>query len=261
MFNLGPVVGKRPLVKFGGDLIAITSDGYVPVLQLLKTGRVGDYLAVSDTISSAVTEAVQFYGHNFGWQVVFHPEANWLLVNVPAGGSTFQHIMNTQTGAWCVFKGWEAICWARFKDKLFYGSSDGGVCQVDIGASDVGMAIRGDIITAYKYFRVFSQKTFSMIRGLVSADASVSYNLDVVTDFETPGPLESATNVVVSGSTWAGLTWANFKWPKPVTELSEWQTTDKQGTAVAARLSVSSIGARLSLSAIEVKYDVNKGVL
>ena len=54
-FNLGRVVGDRPLIKFAGDLIAITVDGYIPLTQFLAKGRDSDSLARSDAISSAVS--------------------------------------------------------------------------------------------------------------------------------------------------------------------------------------------------------------
>ena len=38
IFHLGTVIGDKPLVKLGGDLIAITSDGYIPLLQFLGAG-------------------------------------------------------------------------------------------------------------------------------------------------------------------------------------------------------------------------------
>ena len=39
IFQLGPVVGDRPLVNLGADLICITADGYIPLLQFLDAGR------------------------------------------------------------------------------------------------------------------------------------------------------------------------------------------------------------------------------
>ena len=36
IFHLGAVIGDRPLIKLGGDLIAITADGYIPLLQFLR---------------------------------------------------------------------------------------------------------------------------------------------------------------------------------------------------------------------------------
>ena len=54
-YKLGPVIGDRPLVKLGGDLIAITSDGYIPLLQFIGAGREQRQLAISDKIAPTVT--------------------------------------------------------------------------------------------------------------------------------------------------------------------------------------------------------------
>ena len=61
-YKLGPVIGDRPLVKLGGDLIAITSDGYIPLLQFLGAGREQRQLAISDKIAPTVTQSVFSFG-------------------------------------------------------------------------------------------------------------------------------------------------------------------------------------------------------
>ena len=89
-YKLGPVIGDRPLVKLGGDLIAITSDGYIPLLQFLGAGREQRQLAISDKIAPTVTQAVSSFGSVAGWQAILvFSEANWLLFNLPEddGGS------------------------------------------------------------------------------------------------------------------------------------------------------------------------------
>ena len=108
-YKLGPVIGDRPLVKLGGDLIAITSDGYIPLAcSSSAPGREQRQLAISDKIAPTVTQAVANFGSAAGWQAILFSEANWLLFNVPEddGGSRFiQHTMNVQTGAWCSASG------------------------------------------------------------------------------------------------------------------------------------------------------------
>ena len=170
VFDIGPLIGRRGLVKLGGDLIAITTDGYVPVRRLLQTGREGDRLALSDNIASAVTEAGRFFGDNFGWQAVLHTPANWLLFNVPAASATVQHVMNTQTGAWCKFTGWPARCFGRFDDRLFWGAADGTVREADVGMSDGGSNIDGEVQTAYSYFKSAATKDFDEIRPAYRVD-------------------------------------------------------------------------------------------
>ena len=62
IYHLGKVIGDRPLVKLGGDLIAITSDGYIPLLQFIGAGREQRQLAISDNIAPTVTDAVRIQG-------------------------------------------------------------------------------------------------------------------------------------------------------------------------------------------------------
>ena len=84
-YKLGAAIGDRPFVKLGGDLIAITSDGYIPLLQFLGAGREQRQLAISDKIAPTVTQAVANFGDVAGWQAILFSEANWLLFNVARG--------------------------------------------------------------------------------------------------------------------------------------------------------------------------------
>ena len=101
IYKLGKVIGDRPLQKLGADLIAITSDGYIPLLQFLGAGREQRQLAISDKIAPSVTEAVRMYGETAGWQPILYSEGNWLLFQRAVRPVRVQHVMNVQTGAWC----------------------------------------------------------------------------------------------------------------------------------------------------------------
>ena len=89
-YKLGPVIGDRPLVKLGGDLIAITSGRLHSLAPIHRSaGREQRQLAISDKIAPTVTQAVATFGSVAGWQAILFSEANWLLFNVPEddGGS------------------------------------------------------------------------------------------------------------------------------------------------------------------------------
>ena len=162
------MIGDRPLVKLGGDLIAITSDGYIPLLQFLGAGREQRQLAISDKIAPTVTQAVSSFGSVAGWQAILFSEANWLLFNVPEddGGSRFiQHTMNVQTGAWCSFRGMNARCWETYKGKLYYGTGAGLVMQADTGGADGATSIRGLVRSAYNYLQSPYDKQFQFAQG------------------------------------------------------------------------------------------------
>lgn len=262
IWNIGRLVGDRPLVKVGGDLIAITSDGYVPMSKMLTGGRVAETqgIALSETISSTVTAHASVYGGIDGWDCILHTPANWLLFNVPVPGGE-QHVMNTQTGAWCRFIGWDARVWARFNDKLYFGDTKGRVCEANIGHNDDGTAIEGDVQGAFSYMGSPSEKRFTLARALIEADSSISFQLGATTDFNEEGPLSTASALVSEGAAWNASPWNDTGWGGGRVTLQEWQALDRNGTAISMRLRTSTTGANITYYAADIISEQTQGIL
>ena len=260
-WNIGRLVGDKPLVKVGGDLIGITTDGYVSMGQLLTKGRVAERMAsLSDTIASTVTERGRLYGDINGWDSVLYTPASWLLFNIPIGGGE-QHVMNTQTKAWCRFRGWDAKCFAIHKDRLFFGTR-GKICEANAGSSDDGAPIFGDVQTAYNYLGTPNDKRFTMARALVSADANIS-NLKIATssDFTEEAVTETLTDIALSGAEWNKASWNTADWAGGTFVLNEWQQLNREGSALSLRVTVNTAGARVSFFAADIRFEPTTGIL
>ncbi len=239
IFNIGRPIGERPLVKFGPDLVAITSDGYLPLRQFLRLGRSQTNLALSDTISGAVSEAVRSFGANFGWQAVLYPRSNWLLFNVPLveNAQSEQHVMNTLTNAWCKFTGMNAGCWAVHEDLLYFGGMGGEVFLADNSAADDGSSIIGDAQSAYVYFGGRAAlKRFTMFRPVLSSDASVNVSMGLGVDFADAVGVSAVQSVAVPGTLWNTELWDTFLWAGGQNIQKGWQTASEIGTAAAIRI-------------------------
>ena len=239
IFNIGRPIGSRPLVKFGADLIVITSDGYIPLLQFLRTGRVQTNLAISDNISGAVSDAVRSFGANFGWQPILYPRSNWLLFNVPTveNGQADQHAMNTLTGAWCRFTGMNAASWAVHEDLLYFGGELGVVFLADDKFSDDGSNIIGDAQSAYVYFGGRATlKRFTNFRPVVSSDAVLNIVMGLGVDFEAAVGVNVVQSTGVAGTLWNVGLWNTFLWDGGLAIQKDWQSASAIGTAAAVRI-------------------------
>ena len=147
-FNIGRVLGDRPLVKFGGDLLALTDNGLTSVLDLIRP-RQGDFLRLSDKVQSLISQDAKLYGDRSDWQMIYHPQANWLMCHVPEQqGVAHQYVQNSQTGAWTIFDGFPVHCWEVFDRNVYFGGPDGAVHLADTGKSDGGNEIDAELITA-----------------------------------------------------------------------------------------------------------------
>ena len=74
VYDLGPPLGPKALVKFGGDLAVVTSDGVIPLSQALKLDRSEqNEVALTAKIVNAFAAAVRNYSANAGWQGILYP--------------------------------------------------------------------------------------------------------------------------------------------------------------------------------------------
>ena len=262
VFRLGRVIGDRPLIKLGGDLVAITADGYMPLLQFLKTGRTQTQLAVSDAIASAVSADVRLYGDETGWQAIQYPRANWILFNVPEddGSHAHQHVMNSQTGAWCLFTNMAASCWELHKDRLYFGGAAGTVYRADDGADDDGGPIRGDAQTAYQYIGGYSDKRFSMLRAFLESNHTINVSLGVGVDFEQDVGLRARVSQTAAGTKWDSAPWDSFPWEQGRVVSRAWQAISGIGTAVSIRIKPEARGQALYWYSTDLIYERAGGI-
>ena len=263
IFQLGRVIGDRSLVKLGGDLIVVTADGYIPLLQFLSTGREQRQLAISDKIAPTVTRDVELFGDEPGWQAVLYPEANWLLFNVPQGGGIYhQHVQNVQTGAWCLFTGMNAASWAIFGDKIYYGTSNGKVVQADTGGKDGDMAVCGLVRTAYNYLQSPYDKQFRMLRMHIesgSPNSRVSTGASV--DFDRRPTQLSPAGLSSAGTAWNVGAWNSFTWAAGVSRHRAWRGLALKGSAISLSVASSTSEGQITWYSSDILYNSVTGAI
>ena len=255
-FQIGRPVGDRPFHKFGGDLLAITNNGYMSVGALMKGGVKDNDLEFSNNISPTVSRLARAYHQNPGWQIVFHQAANWMLVNVPAGSGTVQHVMNTQTGAWARFTGMDAASWSNFGNDIYFGDNEGRVMIADRSENDNGEPIIGDVQHAFNNFRRGFDKKFTTCRPLFDSDQRLSYTMGYSTDFETFPELMPAGAVVGESTLWPDLTWADWQWSRGSVRTYEWNHVQVDtGVALSVRIRTATTSGRPNLNAVDIIYE------
>ena len=151
-YTIGKPLGRKALYKLGGDLIALTEDGLIPLSVAFITDRAaGAEKAFTRRIRRAFADAVRVGADEYGWQMETHPRNQMALVNVPeaAGEPPQQFVFNVTTGAWARFTGMTATCWLQFQNELYFGGSDGIVFKADSGASDNGEPIPAVMLPAF----------------------------------------------------------------------------------------------------------------
>jgi hypothetical protein len=257
----GAIGGSRSLAKYGGDLLVQCQYGLIPLSALLQSKVVNQSEAITDKILSAISAAFTAGKSLFGWQIHICPELNMVLLNVPTSGSTWvQYVMNSITGAWTQFSGWNSACWCLWNDDPYFGGNTvvGKAWGVE---ADNGIAIVTDLECAFDTMDEPGMlKQWTMVRPILATDGSpgIAYGINV--DFD-----QSALSGVPSfsaspGGIWDSALWDGGTWGGGLQISKNWQFASGLGTWGALRLSTSTNGCQLQLSAIDYLFE-NGGVL
>ena len=223
-YYIGKPLGRRSFVQFGGDLIAIVQDGAFNMSEGLKYARINERVALTDKIKSAFNKAAQSYGTAFGWQAVNHSIKNALIFNIPISAGSQQYVVNTITGAWCNFTGWNTDVVCIYNDELYYGGT-AIVQKAWVGRSDLGANIVSEAQQAFTNFEIDSQsKQMRMFRPMLLANGNLGYLSDLEVDFNPSFITGSATYSATSGGIWDTATWDNGSWQGGLQTIRQWQS-------------------------------------
>lgn len=178
VYYLARPLGRQSLVKYQGDLLAITEMGIFRLSQALQSTVMKKQGSISANVDNKISELAKLKGPNGPyWQAILHPSARMLIFNVPDSVSGLQYAMETQKQAWCTLKGWNARMFAVKDNLLFYVDTAGAVKQAWEGSSDEGVSITGTAITAPNYFgKIAQKKRIRLLRPrlLISGQAKIS---------------------------------------------------------------------------------------
>ncbi len=213
-YVLGQPLTIRGSTNLASDRIIITRDGYINLSTALQQARLTEKNNVGEKIINSVKRSVNLYSDLFGWQVVFLPSQSLLMVNVPVSATTFrQHVMNTNTGAWCRFLGMNAVCWVEHANQPYFGTTDGKIMKAFDGYSDNGSTIRGKCIPAFtslgapareKTVTVCTVTSNHNYPSYISVDAHKDFNIEISPTLKVPPEND--------GALWGATQWGLLYW-------------------------------------------------
>ena len=257
VWYIGSPVGRRCLIKYGGDLLIITQDGLQSMSAALQSSRTNPRASLTDKILAAMTAAISSYSSNYGWEVIHYPKQNMLIMNVPIneGSLQQQYVMNTITGAWCQFKGWAANTFCLFSDQLYFGGN-GIVAKAWDTNQDAGVDIDAETQQAFSYFGSPGQiKHFTMMRPTFSINGDISIQGNINVDFDTSSPVSALSIAPFLGALWDTGLFDSALWSEGLSLSRVWQGTTGIGYSGGPRIKVAGDGKQLKWLATEVVYE------
>lgn len=243
VFNMGAPIGRRCLTQVGADIAIICVDGVVPLSRAMIFERSAvQKVALTQNIQPTMNQAARDYMSNFGWQLISYPRGTRAILNVPQveNDTQVQFVMNTITGAWCLFDGMNGNCWELLNDLLYFGGNDGIVYLADEGGCDPVNPLVADMMTAYNYFGERGNlKRWMMVRPLLNTDQSVNPGLAFNVDFQENAAISIPQVTPLGDSLWDVALWDDGVWSPGVVVLANWTSVTGLGYCASIRMVVS----------------------
>jgi len=242
-FDIAPPIGRRCVTRVGSDVAVITQQGVIPISQALPFDPSADRsVAITARIQNAMSQASQLYKGNFGWEFTTFPDQTLAFLNVPQVENEIQvqYVMNTLTGAWCQFNGWNSNCFAVFNDKLYWGDNVGNVNQGWTSSGDLFNSISADMQCAFNWLdEPGKTKRVTMIQPLLLfGGTGLVPTLAIDTDFTTSTAAVPITSLF-GGAMWDFGVWDTSTWSITSTNYTSFLSVDGLGHALAVRLRVT----------------------
>ena len=261
VWDIGAPIGARSLYKYAGDMLIISQDGVVPLSGALQSSRVQPRVAITDKIQYAISAAISDYANNFGWQLMYVPGINQLWLNVPieTGINQQQFAMNTITGAWCNYTGWNANCFEMFNDEPYFGGN-GYVARAWYGNTDNGNNIQSFGLQAFNNFNnAGTLKRFTMSRPILRANGVPAVSAGINIDFNTSDTSNPLNYIPVDYGTWDAGIWDASVFGGSPTVYQQWQGLNGVGYYGAPIVKVLS--AKLQVSWISTDIVIESGAI
>lgn len=258
VYDLSAPLGRKCFCRFGGDLLVLTRRGVFSMSRILKDTMMTPNSALSDVVGEAFQLAGSYLPDAEGWEMTEYPDMSLLICNIPQNEyeSSHQYVMNTKTGAWCRFKGWDGFGMVFFQGYLYMGFL-GKVGKVFIPGNDFENSITAYAQSAFNYVTPRGRiKHWSLVRPNLSLGGSVAINVALLSDFgEVPSFGTAVFNTTLLAR-WDSSLWDTAGWSTEPVGHNDWVTVavpDSYAAAVCLR--VIARDATVVWSATDLIYE------
>lgn len=242
-----PPVGNRFYVTYGGELLALSEIGLIPMSKMIN-GQVADaYSVMSARISPALSPMLSRLIDNVGWEVQLLENSDLLMIKPPRESSQYvEYVMFIQTGAWSTFSDMPLNTVATYNGQMYFGDEDGNV-QIALSVKRDGMARDGSgglTITGQSQggFNSFGSpanyKLFTLARPILigSAQPSVQAQMNVEYTFN---PIYASPSFVDNeNAEWDDGVWNTAQWAGSTNTYAAWVGLQNMGYYGSLRVSV-----------------------
>lgn len=262
VYQLGEPIGRRCMIKYAGDVLMILKTGVFPLSRALISKTVDPAAALTGNIEQAMSDAASSYSSSFGWELTHYQSGNMVLLNVPVreGSQQQQYVMNTITGAWCKFTGWEGNTFAVLNGALYMGGST-VVERVWYTNADNGANITSIAKQAFDYFGSTGKKIWKQARPIFSATGSPTVTMGMDTDYANGLSFNEVTFTPTTASLWGVAKWGVGLWGSGLQSFKTWVGLSGIGFCAALRMKCVSNNVEVHWQATDHIFEDGEGVM
>ena len=190
VYFAGRPLGNIPMYKYGGDVLLLTESGVIPMSSLIQSASIDRTQTVSSQIRPFLITSASLAFSAEGWQITSDPLKPYLLVNIPITPVVKQALMQSQTGAWTTYTGWDAMHFMRMNGEMYFAGRGSNGLSIEIGvyritgASDGGVNITATMLQSYNMLGLGQNKKIEMVKPFFKSTAAFTYNMGVASDFD-----------------------------------------------------------------------------
>jgi hypothetical protein len=199
-------------MKYGADLLFLMQSGLTSATRVLQGTAEGPDYTLSAKIRSLITQAsadwITASSNNSdmpAMKMLYAPALRQFLISVPKSSvlrviSADVYAMNTESGAWAKFTGWNVGDMICIGSTVYITDGHLKIYKYDgTATSDAGTAITFECRQAYNYFNSPDNKLVTLMQPMLRATGNFSLTVKADTDFNA-GTISSYTSYTI-GST------------------------------------------------------------
>ena len=250
----GIPAGRRILTDWGGDVMIMTTYGLIAVSTLLSAkSNLSPEQYLTKNIGRYFRTEMQKSGTDFGWALELVTAEGIAILTVPresASVDPLQFVINTETGAWTVFRGLDMVGVVNVNDKFQFGTTDGRVMDLEGDVDDLNLAGSSSEAIVYSWLTHYSNfnspgswKRPSFFRPYWVGSGQPTYSVGMKYDFDISELDQSGTAGSGSSDVWDTGLWDTAIWGADLVAYSDLVGVDGMGHHVAIAMKGESQNA------------------
>jgi len=251
-----PLIAKGCAHEFGGDVLILTRVDLLKLSDVIRySSEAGGFNIAPSKLTGDIKSDYTTYGTNYGWQVTTHPSGGWIVINVPevSGSDYHQYIVDTVTGGYTKFTGWDASQFVSHNGNLYFGGAT-DLWQADTGRDDNGADIELIAQPAFNNLGISNKKKVSNARLYVESEGSINADMQIAYDYGAPA-FQGTQSSQTDGAEWDAAEWDTAEWAGVSSRLINFVTSGV-GLYVSIQLKASLNGQELIWYQTTYNFDV-----